>query len=55
MDIGERNWEGGMNWEIRFDKYNTMYRIESQPEPEVQHRELSSVLCDDADVWVQWG
>ena len=41
VDIGERNWEGGMNWEIRFDKYNTMYRIESQPEPEVQHRELS--------------
>ena len=27
----------------------------SSDEPAVQHRELSSVLCDDLDGWSGWG
>ena len=43
--------ERGMNWEIRFD-INTLpcvKKIASEREPAVQHRELSSVLCDDLE------
>ena len=29
----------------------TMCKIDSEWEPAVQHRELSSVLCDDLDRW----
>ena len=42
--------EGETNWEIRIDIYTLpLCKIASQWEPAVQHRELSSVLCDDLD------
>ena len=36
------------------DIYTTVCKINSQQEADVQHRDLSSMLCDDLDVW-NWG
>ena len=46
---GEREWDelGDWDWHI----HTTMCKIDSQWEPAVQHRELSSLLCDDLDGW----
>ena len=33
----------GMNWQIR--------KADSQEEPVIKHRELSSMLCDNLDGW----
>ena len=38
-----------MRWEIGNDLHTTMCEIDSQWEPAVQHRELSSGLCDDLE------
>ena len=44
--------EGGGDWECRFDICTPLYmrKIDSQQEPAVWHRELSSGLCD-LDKW----
>ena len=36
------------------DIYTTVCKINSQQEADVQHRDLSSKLCDDLEVW-NWG
>ena len=47
--------EGGMNWEIRFD-INTLPCVKQIPNGDLRcsTRELSSVICDDLDIW-DWG
>ena len=32
-----------------------MHKIDSQGESAVEHRELSSVLCDDLEGWDEYG
>ena len=31
-----------------------IYKIDGQWEAAVEHRELSSVLCDNLEVWGEW-
>ena len=38
---------GVLNWEIGTDMYTTVYKIENQWEPTVEHMELYAMLCDD--------
>ena len=48
-------WErggDGMNWDIRIDICTTtMCKTDNQWEAVVQHRRLSSMLCDDLEGW----
>lgn len=48
---GVARGEGRINWEIRTDKYTLPCVKHRQWVPTVQHRELSSVLCDDRAGW----
>ena len=47
---GHGEWEGGMNWEIRFD-IDTPCGKERASGKLVYHKELSSVLCGDLEGW----
>ena len=43
---GER-WEGeGINWEFGIDVHTTIFKINNQQGPTVQHKERCSIFCN---------
>ena len=40
-------WQGGINWEFETDTYTTIFKIENQQGPTLQHKELCSVFCNN--------
>ena len=47
----EREGEAGAFWESGIDTYTTVCKIDGWWKATIEHRELSSVLCDDLGGW----